>query len=524
MPDKVVEVPGVGNVAFPDSMTDDQIAAQISKGFSGQGTAAPSWAAKLGITNPVAKAGTDIVEGAASGAASTLFHAGDLLRRGEMGIANALGVDPKKLPQGVRDFFGLDRVIDQPGVQQAMTAPSSIPGQIGKFGEQAAEFLLPGSIATEATKGAALLPRAIAQGVAAAGTAGAQTGGQPGAMATAAGLGAGGEALSAAVESPAVQNYLREAAEKQYAKAINATKQGNKWISQNIAVPELLDRGVSAFTLKGLAGKATNNVQAFGQAIDDAWKALPAGTTAEIEPILNTIESSAKNALTIMDSTGRAIPITQTAAKGLDSIDFLKQTLRDVSVPNPATGNLEVPVEKLRQLRQAWDEIAAQAKVYKGADLADAATGKLHAMAASAIRDQLAQDFPDIAALNKEFSFWKNVEQVVNDTVLRREGQAKPLGRKIAGAAGIAFGGATGGLHGAIVGKQAMEGLEALTSSTMWRTVSAVQKNNLAKYLASGNRTAAEMTIRQMIKAAGLEAGTEIANSESTPAAAQPAQ
>src|SRR5262249_41012616 len=160
--------------------------------------------------------------------------------------------------------------------------------------------------------------------------------------------------------------------------------------------------------------------------------------------------------------------------------DYLKNTLLEVAEKNPTTGKLEVPVEKLRQLRQIWDETAAQAKVYQGKDLADAASGKIHAMAADGIRDVFDQQFPDIAKLNKEYSFWKNVEKVVGDTVLRREGQAKPLGQKIAGAAGAAIGataggatgGVTGGLLGAIKGKEAMEGLTALMSSTAWRTTS----------------------------------------------------
>lgn len=474
------------------------------------------WADRLGAVNPFARGGADLLEGAASGAASTMFHAGDLLRRGEMGIAHALGVDPQKIPQGVRDFFGLDRVIDRPEVQQAITAPATPAGQIGRFGEQAAEYALPGGVASKATKGLGLIPRVLAQGATAAGVAGAQTGGDPAAMATAGGLGAGGEALAAAVESPQTTQFLREAAEKQYAKVLNATKQGNKWLSKNVAVPGLLERGVIAPTLKGLAGKITSNVQAFGQAIDDAWSALPPGTTAELDPVLNTIEKSAKDALTITDASGRAIPMTEAAQRGLGSIDYLKQTLRNVAEVNPQTGNLEVPVEKLRQLRQAWDQIASDAKVYQGGNLADAALGRVHAMAADAIRGQFAQDFPDIAALNKEFSFWKNVEQVVNDTVLRREGQAKPLGQKIAGAAGMTFGGMSGGIKGAVLGKEAMDGLTRLAGSTAWRTISAVAKNNLANYLASGNRAAADLTIRQMLKGAGLEAFTPSATKSET--------
>lgn len=474
---------------------------------------APSqtWAQRLGITNPFARGYLDLAEGATSGVASTVFHSADLLRRGEIAIANELGVKPENLPQGIRDFFGLDRVIDRPEVEQRMTAPPSIPGKIGKFGEQALEYALPAGEAATITKGAPLIPRIIAQGLAAGGTAGAQTGGDPTAMGTAAALGGGAEALPAALQLPQVGQFLRESAAEQYAKVLNATKAANKWLSENVAVPGLLERGTMAPTLKGLAGKATSNVQAFGRAIDDAWSALPPGTSVELDPVLNTIENSAKNSLTITDSTGREIPMTEAGARGLDSLDFLKQTLRDVSVPNPQTGNLEVPVEKLRKLRQTWDEVAAQAKVYTGANLADAATGKIHSMTADAIRSEFAKDYPDIAELNKEYNFWKNVEQVVNDTVLRREGQAKPLGQKIAGAAGMAIGGSQGGIKGAVLGKQAFEGLTSLMGSTMWRTVSAVQKNNLANYLANGNGPAAETLIGQMLKAAkaaGLEAVT----------------
>jgi hypothetical protein len=56
----------------------------------------------------------------------------------------------------------------------------------------------------------------------------------------------------------------------------------------------------------------------------------------------------------------------------------------------------------------------------------------IHGRAADAIREEFAKADPSLAALNKEFSFWKNAEKVVDETILRREGQARPLGRKIA--------------------------------------------------------------------------------------------
>lgn len=167
-----------------------------------------------------------------------------------------------------------------------------------------------------------------------------------------------------------------------------------------------------------------------------------------------------------------------------------RELLLDVSEQNPQTGALEVPVDKLRQLRQTWDGVAALAKHYQGAVLADYAAGEVHGMAADAIREQLGAQFPDIDALNKEYSFWKNAEKIVSDTITRRQGQAKPLGQKLAQAAGTAAGYATGGMGGAVLGREAMGALEKLTTSTAWGTVSAVMRSKLADAIASGDTSA----------------------------------
>jgi hypothetical protein len=232
--------------------------------------------------------------------------------------------------------------------------------------------------------------------------------------------------------------------------------------------------------------------------------ALPQGTSLELQPIYDALDKGASDSLTIPASSGARVPVTKAAETALGNMDYLKQTLLDVAETNPATGKLEVPVDKLRQLRQAWDGVAADAKVYQGKELADAATGRIHAMAADAIRDELGKQFPDIDALNKQYSFWKNVEKVVGDTVLRRQGQGKPLTQTLMGVAGTAMG-APGGPLAAIAGKEGMEGLAALTRSTAWKTVSAVQKAKLAAYLVSGNKGAVNFTIQQMLKGAGQE-------------------
>lgn len=136
-----------------------------------------TWADKAGLKSPYARAGADLAEGAASGLASTVYHGGDLIRRAT----------------------GMERVIDTPEVKAAMTAPDSFAGKTGKFVEQAAEYAIPGGVATTLTKAASLPVRAAAQGVAAGLTSGVQSGGSPQQMAMSAALGAVGPIVGAGV-------------------------------------------------------------------------------------------------------------------------------------------------------------------------------------------------------------------------------------------------------------------------------------------------------------------------------------
>ena len=119
--------------------------------------------------------GEDVGRGALSGAASTVFHGGDVIRRA----------------------LGMQRVIENPDVRATMTPPPTLGGKLGFGGEQAAEYLLP--IGPE-IKGAGLARGALRVGEEALRSgliSGAQTGTWGGA-ATGAGLGAGGATLGEA--------------------------------------------------------------------------------------------------------------------------------------------------------------------------------------------------------------------------------------------------------------------------------------------------------------------------------------
>jgi hypothetical protein len=462
-----------------------------------------SWGDKLASTavSPMAQgplhAIGDFAEGAVSGAASTVFHGGDLIRR----------------------IFGMPRVINNPDVQQAMKTPDSVAGKVGKTAEQVAEFAIPASKVGTLAKGANFLTRAGAQAATAAAVSGAQTGGDPASMALAGATGAAGEGVSAALGQIEIPQAMRTYAERLYGKALAATTKQNKFLSKNEVVPELLDRGVSALTQKGLLAKANTNVADLGHAIGEAWEALPEGASVPVEGIFDTLEGASKKLFTAPGPAGEPLALGPHAAAGIKRVSDLADTIAQHAVPNPQTGVLEVPAATLRRVRQYFDSVAADSGRFAGRSLADASEAEAHGMAADAIREELSKQYPSIAEINKEYSFWKNVQRVVGDTVLRREGQVGGLTKKIAGAAGAAVGGANAGIHGAILGKVAAEQLEAAMSSAGWRTVSANYVNQLSRFLAKGDNAGANRTIAQITKALATAGASKATESEPAPVA-----
>lgn len=138
--------------------------------------------------NRVGQAVTEAAQGVKAGFFSTVFHGGDLLRRG----------------------VGMDRIIDEPDVQATITPPNTVPGKVGFYGEQSAEFMVPMGQVARVTKGAPLLARMAAEGAGSAVVAGVQSGGNADQMGGAA---VGGAAMPAAgaLVRPVVRAAVRAA-------------------------------------------------------------------------------------------------------------------------------------------------------------------------------------------------------------------------------------------------------------------------------------------------------------------------
>jgi hypothetical protein len=309
---------------------------------------------------------------------------------------------------------------------------------------------------------------------------------------------------SATTITPAVRQAavtaLEESAAKQYGQVLNPTTRGLKSVASEQTVPGLIERRVTAGSLKGLRDKASTQVEAIGQQIGDYWQKLPDEAATPADDIIGKIRQEATEAHSTPGPDGKPVFKGPMAKQGFENSKALADTLEQL-VEVDANGNRVLPVKTLREHKQYWDDIAAAGKRYQGQPLAEYSQVEAHGRAADAIRTQFAKEYPDLASLNKEFSFWKNTEKIAEETILRRTGQAKPLTQQLAAVGGAAAG-SGGGVIGGIVGAKAAATLATIARSTAWRTFSATTKDRLAKSLAKGNKAESSFYINKLAEEA----------------------
>lgn len=480
---KLVEVPGTGTVEFPDSMPDEDIGRQIRLHTpEPEKKGSPEW---VGWRN---KRLHDVNDHALSVQQPKDPGFFNTLKDGLVNAFNStvIGVDPKTGNAGgpIQGLMNL-----------AESTAETVPAEAGK----AVASLKAGDYDGAKDHALSAIPL-IGPGAVDAGKDLGE--GRPGAGAAKAILmlapfaaPAAARGVSKVVDTaapsvrPAISTALKASAEEQYARVLNPTKTGNK-IRTAAMVPELIDRGIVTPSLKALKGRAEQQIASVGAAIGDEWQNLPAGSSTPLKPIFDRLQSEIDTTHSITDAAGKRIPKGPEGAKAVGNIESLQQVLMDVAEKDPTTGELRIPVEKARDLRQYFDKVQKSAGSFEGKNLNDASTAAAHEIAANSIREELGKQFPSIDALNKEYSFWKNVDQVTGDTLMRRQGQAVPLGQKLAQAGGF--------IKGGVMGAEAMKALTQSVQSPAWATVSAVLKDRLANALAKGNRLQATSVTQQI--------------------------
>lgn len=283
---------------------------------------------------------------------------------------------------------------------------------------------------------------------------------------------------------------IKNAATTQYQRALAPTTKLNKSIVQDIT-PEMMDRGIHG-TLPGIEEHAAAQADALRPQLDQAISAIPAdkikGTPWEVMSSLQKLKKG------YMVDGKIADPDAVAAINKVQ--DVVGQYGDDISP------------ESLRKLRQIFDNPVAKKAGFNGGDLSTQYGLEAKKQAADTIRGILNSASPDVARLNKEMSFWLDVQKVTQESGLRQTGQQgglmkvlAPLAAATGGAAGFTHGGAAQGLEAA-VGTAAATTLAVVMRTPAWRTTSALYKNSIADAVASGNAQRLGLLLSRFGKAA----------------------
>lgn len=290
---------------------------------------------------------------------------------------------------------------------------------------------------------------------------------------------------------PLAAKGLRNAAEVQYGRALNATTKPLKAESRRI-VPELLDQRVHG-SLERLAERGAGEAAEAGQAIARTYeKASDAGVQSKTAPIIADLEK-AKQKFFARSNSGEAINTNPGAVAKLETMQELIGKFGDSARP-----------DQLWLMRKSLDDIIKAGGGF-GGELTPGTTKALQREARTAIQKELGKASPDIAVLNKEFSLWKGLENVSKATIERKTGQSGIVEMGIRSG----LGGTVGLLAGDDPTWASVGALIAVaTKSPRYRTFSAVNKARLAHALSKGQAQTATSILAKFLGAQATSSGS----------------
>lgn len=468
----------------------------------------------------------------------------------------------------------IDAIARTPGLSQAafkeadrVTTPTNTAQRVGFGAEQAAELLIPGSKVSQAGEAVA---RTVAPRLALVSRAAVEAGGNA-AMSVAQGgdarsaltagvVGAAAPVVGAAVS--AAVPALKDSAEQLIVKGLGPTKERFKAMAEKLA-PQILARSRSGEIGLGL-GKSREGLQAVAEAMHeeigpqiDQAIARYGQRTVGTQPVVDALESakdafrsvktmtpaeaiaagfaartSKQVATGVLDASGNPVMKTVTGlslTKGA-TLDAAGNVVKEAVFEPRAVAQLgqlqkiitdlgpDTTVEELVAVRRAWDKVVAQAGGFAqrapgaiGVPLKDASEAWAKREATSVIRQELDRAAPELSKLNKQFTFWKSLDDVLSQTLQRTAPQGPGLARTVAEGAGQMVGGATGSAGGpagagagAILGGKIGKAMQAVFNSPRWQFIKADAKDALASTIASGKWDLAAYQLERIAAVEGL--------------------
>lgn len=275
---------------------------------------------------------------------------------------------------------------------------------------------------------------------------------------------------------------LKESAQKSFSQALAPTTKVNKQLTEKV-VPGLLERKQFAFTKGGLETKFHEGLSKAGDELEKVLDTIPAESKSKTKPVLEAIKNY-KKAFYVSEGAKRVI-VDEVGYKNAEKLEnLIKEFGEDVSFGT------------IRKTRQILDIAVTKGGKAFGRTVSEGSLVDAQREAANAIREELAKQYPNLNKVNAEYSFWKNAHKIIRDTIERTKSQQTPLGETIAEAAGGAAG-LVSGVGQAVTTAVAFKWIKKLLTSTGYRTLSAIAKNELADAIAAGKFGVAEEIIRR---------------------------
>lgn len=278
-----------------------------------------------------------------------------------------------------------------------------------------------------------------------------------------------------------VAGGLRRGAEKNIERVLAPTKEFAKVKTAKV-LPELAPQAPVAASRASFLAKAEQNVEKFGQEIDQFVKSGKLTGGIPKKDLINLFEET-KDRFKV-----GGIVVEDTPIKILDNLIATVDQF----------GNKLSPEDTL-QLRRVWDTVVEESKGFQKT-LKEGSEIKFKKEASNLIRGELAKANPELAKINKHFTLWANTAEIVEETSKRKIGQTGGLKREIFTIGGAAIGSKAGGIVGTAVGATAGRKLADLFSSTAWNTVSAKIKTKLADAIVGKNSKEINNIITKILK------------------------
>lgn len=276
----------------------------------------------------------------------------------------------------------------------------------------------------------------------------------------------GGQVIAEAFNK--LPEKMKASAIKQYSEGLGATTNVLKSKTAKV-VHQLLEQKVTG-SLNKINKLANQKLLTSSEAIKKAENIIPVFKKQAVEPIIERA-SKLRNAYIV---NGKILD--DGAVKSIDNV-----------VSSITQFGKEIPETQLVKIKRILDKSVALANknFTKEEGLTLAAEAKQGIV--NTIRNVLNSSNPKLGEANKVFTLWKNVDDITSATIKRRSTQNNGITRflgPLLGAGGV--GAASGSVVKSAIAYFATDGAIRLFNSPAYKTISAVQKNQLAKYLESG--------------------------------------